>query len=198
MKPAGLENPEPPKTMLQPQFDYLEHACISFHDDDEAVNAPTMSSTTSERAMVKLLKILEDMSAPDYAVEVIIKWAQAALADGFDFCPKTKSRSGNLTHIYNAVHNSTLMLPSIVPVLALLKNHSPVDVIVYNFVPHFLLLLQDASLMTGSNVKCNLAIPFAQYQLPRNMLGKLHSGSVYNQMYDKLITDRTCQLLALL
>lgn len=34
------------------------------------------------------------------------------------------------------------------------------------------------------------------YLLPRNMLDKLHSGSVYNGLYEKLITNPTHQLLA--
>jgi hypothetical protein len=183
--PAGLKNPEPPKTTPQPKCDHLENAGFAFHDDNEAVDAPTMSSTTLERAMVKQLKILEDMLAPNYAVEVIIEWAQAALADGFDFCPNNKTRSGNLTHIYNGVHSSTLLLPSIVSV-ALLENHSTVDVIVYDFVQQCLSLLQDASLMTGYNVNCDPANPFARYQSPGNMLGELHSGFMYNRLYDKL------------
>jgi hypothetical protein len=59
--------------------------------------------------MVKVIKILEDMLAPDYAVEVIIGWAQAGLADRFDFCPNNKTCTGNLTHLYNAVlHHLTL------------------------------------------------------------------------------------------
>jgi hypothetical protein len=85
--PAGQDIPVPHNITLPPQFDGLEQAGFSFHDNGKATNTPMMSSTTSERSMVKLMKILEDMSAPNYAVEVIIEWAQTALADGLDFCP---------------------------------------------------------------------------------------------------------------
>jgi hypothetical protein len=194
--PAGQDIPVPHNFTLPPQFDGLEQAGFSFHDDnDEATNTPMMSSTTSERSMVKLMKILKDISAPDYAVEVIIEWDQTALADGFDFCPKNKTRAGNVANLYNAVHNATLLLPSIVAV-TLLEKPSLVDVIVYDFVPQYLSLLQDASLMTVANVNCNPADPCARFKSPGNMLGKLHSGSVYNWLYDKLITDPTRQLLA--
>jgi hypothetical protein len=64
---------------------WLDHAGFAFHDDNEAKNKPMLSSTTFARSMVKLMKTLEEMSIPNYAVEVIIKWAQAALTDGFDF-----------------------------------------------------------------------------------------------------------------
>jgi hypothetical protein len=142
--PAGQDIPVPHNITLPPQFDGLEHAGFSFHDDDEANKAPMMSSTTSERSMVKLMKILEDMSAPDYAVEVIIEWDQTSLVGGFDFCPKNKMRAGNVANLYNAVHNATLLLPLIVA-MSLLENPSPVDVIVYDFVPQYLSsLLQDA------------------------------------------------------
>jgi hypothetical protein len=51
--------------------------------------------------------------------------------------------------------------------------------------------------MTAANVNCNPANPCARFQSPGNMLGKLHSGSVYNRrLYDKLITNPTRQLLA--
>jgi hypothetical protein len=76
----GRVNPVPPDPTPQPQLDHLHHGDFAFHDNDDAADTPTMSSTTSERSMVKLMKILEDMAAPDYAVEVIIEWAQAALA----------------------------------------------------------------------------------------------------------------------
>jgi hypothetical protein len=63
----------------------LDHAGFAFHDDKEAKNKPMLSSTTFACCMVKFMKTLEDMSIPNDAVEVIIKWAQAALVDGFDF-----------------------------------------------------------------------------------------------------------------
>lgn len=185
---------ELPVTIPQPYVDPMEHIGFAFHEDDEAASTPTISSSTSQRCMVKLMKILEDMSAPDYALELIIDWAQASLADGFDFAPKNKTRTGNLANIYNAVHNSTLLLPSVISV-PLLEHHRPVDVIVYDFVPQFLSLLQDPSLMQGPNLNLDPANPFARYQSPDLVLGEMHSGSVYNKMYNTLITDPKRQLL---
>jgi hypothetical protein len=83
--PAGQDIPVPPNITLPPQFDCLDHAGFDFHDDNEANNKPMLSSTTFACSMVKIMKTLEDMSIPNDTVEVIIKWAQAALADGFDF-----------------------------------------------------------------------------------------------------------------
>ena len=83
--------------------------------------------------MVKLMKVLDAMDAPAYAVELIIAWAQMALSEGFDFRPKRKSCDENWMDVYNKVHNSTRSLPTIVPV-ELLEFTNPVDVITYDFV----------------------------------------------------------------
>ena len=167
----------------------------AFDDDDIEANAPTVSCTTEQRSMIKLMKLLDDMEAPDYAVESIIEWAQTALSEGFDFRPKRKSRDGNLKDVYNKVHNSTKLLPSIVPV-ELLEFSEPVDVITYDFVSQYLSLLHNPKLMTGPKVNFDPANPFARFRSPDNMLGEMHSGSVYNILYDLLITDPTRQLLA--
>jgi hypothetical protein len=105
----------------------------AFDDNDIEANEPTVSCTTEQRSMVKLMKLLDDMEAPDYAVESIMEWAQTALSEGFDFRPKRKCRDGNLMDVYNKVHNSTKLLPSIVPV-EVLEFTDPVDVITYDFV----------------------------------------------------------------
>ena len=46
--------------------------------------------------MIKLMKILDDMNCPDYALQSIILCAHEAFLDGFDFNPKSKTRKGNL------------------------------------------------------------------------------------------------------
>jgi hypothetical protein len=48
---------------------------FAFDDDDIEANKPTVSCTTEQRSMIKLMKLLDDMEAPDYAVELIIEWA---------------------------------------------------------------------------------------------------------------------------
>jgi hypothetical protein len=40
--------------------------------------------------MIKLLKLLEDMNCPDYALVAVVDWAHAAYLDGFDFTPTAK------------------------------------------------------------------------------------------------------------
>jgi hypothetical protein len=131
---------------------------FAFDDDDIEANEPTVSCTTEQRNMVKLMKLLDDMEAPDYAVESIIAWAQTALAEGFDFRPKRNSRDGNLIDVYNKVHNSTRLLPSILPV-ELLEFSDPVDVITYDFVSQYLSLLHNPKLMTRGKVNFDPANP---------------------------------------
>jgi hypothetical protein len=90
--PSGF--PDPPRATLHPlQLDYLDHAGFAFHNDNEAVQTPTMLSTTTSQCslVLKLMNILEDMWAPDYKLAVtMIEWAQAAVANGSNCCPTPK------------------------------------------------------------------------------------------------------------
>ena len=43
--------------------------------------------STDQKWTVALLKVLDDMNAPDYAFHAILTWARAAIADGFSFQP---------------------------------------------------------------------------------------------------------------
>jgi hypothetical protein len=111
--------------------------------------------------MIKLMKLLDDMEAPGYAVASIIEWAQTALAnEGFDFVPS--ARAARAIGVYNTVQNSTHLLPSLVSV-ELLEFMEPVDVIrTYNFVSQqHLSFLHNPKLMTGAKVNFDPANPFA-------------------------------------
>jgi hypothetical protein len=52
--------------------------------------------STNQKCTVALLKLLNDMNAPDYAFKAILTWARAAIADGFSFRPE-----GGKTHHRN-------------------------------------------------------------------------------------------------
>jgi hypothetical protein len=78
---------------------------------------------------------------------------------------RNKSRDGNLMDVYNKVHNSTRLLPSIVPV-ELLEFTEPVDVITYDFVSQYLTMLHNPKLMTGAKVNFDPANPFCPVSVP--------------------------------
>jgi hypothetical protein len=110
------------------------------------------------------------------------------------FSPPSKDRGANIASIYKGLPNAEMMLPSVVPLLLVGKT-SPVDVIVYDTIPQILSLVHDKKLMLPENVNVDPLNPFAPYKSPNNVLGEVHSGSVYKCMYDKYITDPTRQLL---
>ena len=43
--------------------------------------------TTDQKWTVALLKLLDDMNAPDYAITKVLKWANSAQAEGYSFHP---------------------------------------------------------------------------------------------------------------
>ena len=43
--------------------------------------------STDQKGTIVLLKLLDDMNAPDYAFARILKWAQTAKAEGYTFQP---------------------------------------------------------------------------------------------------------------
>ena len=79
---------------------------------------PSLAYTTDQKWTVALLKVLDDMNAPDYAFKSIMEWAWDACADGYSFNAVAGgvSRSKNVDSLINSVHNARLVLPSILTV----------------------------------------------------------------------------------
>jgi hypothetical protein len=173
------------------------HAAGLQHADpfawEESIDKTT-AVTLEQRCMVGLLKLLEDMNCPDYALASVVDWAHAAYRDGFDFAPTAKSRDGVLAGLYRHVHNSTLLLPSVVPV-DLIGPNVPVDMIVYDFAAQYLSLLHSKTLMRRGKVNIDPQNPFAPYVPPDGLLGEVHSGAMYLAMHRKYITQPHKQLL---
>jgi hypothetical protein len=171
--------------------DSMDHAEPFAFDDTKNWSA---SVSSEQCAMVKLLKILEDMNCPDYALGSILDWALEAYMDGFTFAPTVKSRDGVLAGLYKYVHNATLLLPSVVPV-DLIGAPGFSDMIVYDFAAQWLSLLHSSELMRWEKLNINPANPFAMYESPDGLLGEVHSGAMYKALYAKHITDPQRQLL---
>jgi len=66
---------------------------------------------------IKLLKILDDINAPNSAFKDIMKWAQDAHMNGFSFIPPAgDSRKQNIAHFRKLCTNSQQLQPQILPV----------------------------------------------------------------------------------
>jgi hypothetical protein len=62
--------------------------------------------STSQQCIMSLMYLLDSMECPDYAFQEIMRWARKCCEAGFDFDPKCKTCLGNLTWMYNALHNA--------------------------------------------------------------------------------------------
>ena len=158
---------------------------------------PLFPYTTDQKWTVSLLKILSDMNAPDYAFGQIMKWAHAAKIDDYSFSPQGgHSRSQCVTSMYQSFSQSSLLLPTVVPVIS--PNNSQhglavsCDVIVFDFVPQLLSLLQNRKIMTAENLLIDINDPLRPYDSP--VIGEAISGSVYKSAYTHFISDPSQQL----
>ena len=149
--------------------------------------------TTDQKWTMALLKVLDDLNAPDYAFGAVLEWARSANASGYSFYPTGGlSRSRNLEVMFKSVHNAHRMLPSVRAVEV--PHGPPIDVITYDFASQLLSLLQNPTLMTANNVLIDLMNPLHPYTSPDGRLGEAISGTVYRDAYLRLITNPQRQL----
>ena len=161
--------------------------------NDSSENIQTVSPyTVPQKWTVELLKILDEFNAPDQAFEEIIRWAQGAYKDGFNFEPPAGvTRNRNITIMCKSLQNAQHLLPSVKTVTV--PHGNPCDVVVFDFVPQLLHLLQSPTLMSPANLAIDYMNPLKKYQSPNNRLGKAISGSIYSKAYDRFITDPSKQ-----
>jgi hypothetical protein len=154
--------------------------------------------TSSQKCITSLIHLLdEDMECPDYAFKCIMDWAHNCFEAGFDFNPKSKTRLGNLKWMYDSLHDAKPMLPNVMSIQLPdpLPDTKSTDVICYDFVPQLLLILQNKEMMSANNLALDPNNPLAMYKPQNNRLGEALSGSVYQDMYQRLVLNPTKQLL---
>ena len=161
------------------------------HDMDNHDTCITF--TVEQQAMLELIKLLDNFNAPDYATEHIIKWARKAFLAGFTFQPKSMSRNTNIKWMYQMVANADHFLPY--PRTVTPHVGTPFEVICYDFVPQLLSVLQDTTLMQPDNLCIDPDSPCAMYRPTNGWLGECHSGTMYQDMYKRLIDNPDKQLL---
>ena len=117
---------------------------------EPTINTIPLMYTNDQKWTVALLKLLDDMNAPDYAFEAIIKWAREANNDNYSFHPQGGlSRSKNVDVLFSSMHNAKKLLPNVQTVHV--PHGPPCDVITYDFVPQLLSLLQNRKIMMQEN-----------------------------------------------
>jgi hypothetical protein len=89
---------------------------------------------------------MDDINAPDYAFGLIFAWAGGASAEEYSFHPQEGlDRARNVTVFVKLIANATQLLPSVLLVSS--PHGPPCDVVVFDFVPQLLRLLQNPTLM---------------------------------------------------
>ena len=150
--------------------------------------------TRDQKWTLLLLKLLDEINAPDHAFSSIIRWAQNALAAGFRFTPPGGfSRNRNIDLFRKSMLNADLLLPRLQKVVV--PHGMPIDVVTFDFVPQLLRLLQNGSLMTPENLVLDFYQPLQKYHAPENILGEALSGTVYSEAFDHLVQDPEKDLL---
>ena len=77
----------------------------------------TFMHTTDHKWTVDVLKVLDDMNAPDYAFGNILAWARGASAAHYSFNPPGGlSRSKIVDLLFDVMPNVRQLLPTIVPI----------------------------------------------------------------------------------
>ena len=159
-------------------------------DSPNTATPPSLCFTVEQHSIVNLMKILSDIDAPDRAFGSIMKWAKAAHDKQFHFDPKTgHSLNNQYRWMRQLVANSARLLPSVIPVF--LGDQKTVDVVVFEFAPTILAVLQDCTKMIQANLAIDIDNPLAKYVPPDNMLGEAMSGTVYQSNFDRFIKDPT-------
>ena len=93
--------------------------------------------TSDQKWTIALLKLLDNMNAPDYALEAINKWGCAAKDNNYSFHLKGGLlRSKNVDTMFQSMNNAKQLLPSVQPVPT--QNKTSGDVITFDFEPQLL------------------------------------------------------------
>ena len=76
-----------------------------------------LTFTSDQNWTIALLKLLDNMNAPDFAFEASIEWAGSAKDDNYLFYPQGRlSRSKNVDILFQSMNNAKQLLPYVQPV----------------------------------------------------------------------------------
>ena len=116
--PRPIPNPFPTQLML------LKH--LPF---------PGLTHTLDKKWTAALLKVMDDINTPDYALGLILAWARDASADEYSFHPLGQGLdcARNVPVLVESIANTTQLLPLVLSVPC--PHGPPCDVVVFDFVP---------------------------------------------------------------
>ena len=156
---------------------------------DDTVKGPPIHLFTEDRLHeIKLMEILQEMNAPNYAFEQIMTWARNAYSSGFNFNPENRHYNGQIQRLEKWFGFSGSLRPKNNPV-KLQFDEFEVPVITFDFTAQLLSLFQDSELNQMENLVVNPTDPFEKYDSPDGYLGEVNTGDHYQIAYAEMITN---------
>ena len=136
---------------------------FSFHNDDRIEN--------------NLLKLMQDIGAPNYAFKKIMTWGKDAYDTGYKFNPRYTNYKSQLKKT-EEINNLNFLRPLTNHVI-MPPDNLELDVTCYDFSSMLCSLLNDKDLNQLSNLVVNSSDPSAKYVSPTGNLGEVNSGYWY-------------------
>ena len=219
-KPAFIPGPHAPLERVNddisdsgsfPVHDFDEHSdrvpgsgCAGVNNDDnilatvnsnhEDVVSFPVAFTSSAYHEVKLLKLLHDIGAPNYAFQSFMQWGRNCMRDEYNFQPCPQRYEGQIRNLTSLVGMEACR-PTKVPV-CLQPDNLMVDVVTFPFATMLSSLLNCPILNKIENLVVNPHDRFGRYQSPGGLLDEVNSGQWYQDTYDLMISDGNKEFLA--
>jgi hypothetical protein len=159
----------------------------------DVVSYPT-AFTNSACHEVKLLKLLHDIGAPNYAFQSFMEWGRNCSRDEYNFqpCPlRYESQIRNLTQLVGMDG----CRPTKIPVL-LEPDSIVLDVVVFPFATMLSSLLNCPILNKLENLVVNPQDRFGRFVSVDGLLDEVNSGQWYQDTYDQMIVEKDKDFLA--
>ena len=152
--------------------------------------------TSQQRAIVKLIKLLDDMNCPDYALSKILDWMNDNEWRNVSMFSASHKRETHINWMRAMLHNANCLMPNVVPTLLPTSQSSSysVEVMCFDFVPQLLSLLQDPDKMTQANLVIDVDLPVPMHcPKPGHGISEVLDGTAYRDAYWKAVKERNAR-----
>ena len=157
----------------------------------------SLAYSNDRRVEISLLKILNDVGAPLYAVSSVIGWAENAHQSGYQFNPRTKHFDTMMKELQEWTQLGDLRPKQEIVTLA--KDGFQVPVVCFDFPAVICSLFNDPEVNQLKNLVINPDDPFGKYISPDGKLSDVNSGKIYELAYDHCCkTDKDFLALVIL
>lgn len=136
---------------------------------------------------INLLKIINDIGAPLYAYELIMKWARECYMSKYTFDSKHQTYDQAINYLENHLHFK-ICRPTIEPV-RLCLDKAQANVVVFDVKKMLASLFDDPQLNKYKNLVVSSPNCFSKYCPPDNRYGEVNSGIWYNTAYSNCVDD---------